>query len=117
MSTEVASDGGPISWRSSATPTQCARADELCTIIYDAHPCGCCWHITLDDGNVEDHSVAFCIGIANETPEQRKVRLRDPEGKYPCKTPDACREIGPIMLLMTEEQRARVRCMRSGRLM
>jgi hypothetical protein len=34
--------------------------------IYDRHPTGCCWHITLDDGNVSDDSVEFCTKNAAE---------------------------------------------------
>jgi len=28
--------------------------------VYETSPTGCCLHITLDDGNVEDHSLDFC---------------------------------------------------------
>ncbi len=28
--------------------------------IYDRHLCGCCWHIVLDDLNIDRESVQFC---------------------------------------------------------
>ena len=28
---------------------------------------GCCLHVVLDDGNIEDSSVEFCIGFAQES--------------------------------------------------
>lgn len=34
--------------------------------LYVRHGAGCCLHIVLDDGNVEDHSVDFCIKYAQE---------------------------------------------------
>lgn len=38
----------------------------LARAIYDKHAAGCCWHITLDDGNVKDDSVEFCAKNAAE---------------------------------------------------
>ena len=32
--------------------------------LYARHPAGCCLHIVLDDGNVDDDSVRFCVGYA-----------------------------------------------------
>lgn len=39
---------------------------ELSREIYRHHPCGCCWHIVLDDGNVRASDVAFCRKWAAE---------------------------------------------------
>ena len=33
----------------------------LVQALYARHSAGCCWHIVLDDGNVEDSSVAWVI--------------------------------------------------------
>lgn len=33
----------------------------VCRLLYAEHSAGCCLHIVLDDYNVEDHSVEFCI--------------------------------------------------------
>lgn len=32
----------------------------LALSIYKRNGVGCCWHITLDDGNLDNHNVAFC---------------------------------------------------------
>lgn len=29
--------------------------------VYQRHAAGCCAHLVLDDGNVEDHSAQFCL--------------------------------------------------------
>ena len=29
--------------------------------LYERHLAGCCLHIVLDDGNVEDSSVSYCL--------------------------------------------------------
>ena len=34
--------------------------------LYESHGAGCCLHIVLDDGNIEDSSVEFCIRYAEE---------------------------------------------------
>lgn len=34
--------------------------------IYRRHSAGCCLHLALDDGNIEDSSVDFCIRAAAE---------------------------------------------------
>lgn len=34
--------------------------------IYDHHGAGCCLHIAIDDGNLDDDDVDFCIGVARE---------------------------------------------------
>ncbi len=65
------------------------RVHQLFKSIYDRHPCGCCWHVVLDDGNNEDEHVRFCIEwAAEEHPEH-----------------EDCREIGPLLLRMSVEER------------
>lgn len=32
--------------------------------LYTRHAAGCCLHIVLDDGNIEDENVEFCIQYA-----------------------------------------------------
>lgn len=34
--------------------------------LYRHHSAGCCLHIVLDDGNVQDHSVQFCAEKAKQ---------------------------------------------------
>lgn len=34
--------------------------------IYAEHSAGCCWHIVLDDGNVEPSSIDLCFKTALE---------------------------------------------------
>ena len=34
--------------------------------LYARHSAGCCWHIVLDDGNVDDADVAWCVGWIRE---------------------------------------------------
>lgn len=34
--------------------------------LYERSPTGCCLHIVLDDGNIEDSHVQFCIEYAVE---------------------------------------------------
>lgn len=55
--------------------------------IFRRHPSGCCWHIVLDDGNVEDDNVAFCREKAKS-----------------CESED-CRALGPLMGVLTETER------------
>lgn len=75
------------------------RAEYLIRVIYSRNPCGCCWHVVVDDGNWEDHAVEFCAGRATTREE----------GGSPCETPDACRELGPILRAMPEERRRQLR--------
>lgn len=45
-----------------------AVAERIRRSIY-ARPdgeCGCCWHILLDDDNVEDEHANFCVDLARE---------------------------------------------------
>lgn len=70
------------------TPEDAKRVNDLCCRIYEGSCAGCCWHITLDDGNVEDLHVEFCIAEAAR------------EGH-----PD-CVALGPLMRAMTVAERA-----------
>jgi hypothetical protein len=36
----------------------------LARMIYERHGAGCCWHIVLDDQNIDDDDVEFCAGEA-----------------------------------------------------
>jgi hypothetical protein len=38
----------------------------LVRALYEVHPAGCCLHIVLDDGNVQDSNVQFCLDLAVE---------------------------------------------------
>lgn len=69
--------------------------------IYDAHPCGCCWHIVLDDGNIDDASVQFCADQAGTTRTYWGITSE-------CKTEGACEEIAPMLLAMSKTQRKKL---------
>ena len=43
--------------------------------LYERNPVGCCLHIVLDDGNVEDHSVEFCIDQAHDRGHEECLEL------------------------------------------
>jgi hypothetical protein len=62
--------------------------------IYDAHPCGCCWHIVLDDHNVDDDSVEYVSRYVLENKN--------------CRTPEACRALVPLMRRASKTQRSRL---------
>jgi hypothetical protein len=51
---------------------------------------GCCLHIVVDDGNVEDHSVKFCLNLAE------KAGHAD------------CAEVARLLLRMSKTQRTKV---------
>jgi hypothetical protein len=34
--------------------------------LYKRHGVGCCLHVCIDDGNVEDRSVQFCLDFAKQ---------------------------------------------------
>ena len=74
------------------TDAEKVQAHRLRERIYARHAAGCCWHITLDDGNVGDSSVEFCIKYAEENP---------------CGHPE-CRELGPLMRRMSLTQRLKM---------
>jgi len=39
---------------------------QLVDQIYDRHCAGCCLHITLDDGSVDDDHLDLCLKVAHE---------------------------------------------------
>lgn len=84
------------------SPADMRRAVALVRSIYERPDgiTGCCWHITLDDGNFEDHSVEFCA-------KQAQLEA-DPYPAYACGNPwphADCRELVPLMRQATDEQR------------
>lgn len=46
----------------------------LARLIRDTNPYGTL-HIVVDDGNMEDSSIDFCLGLPNLTDEERKLAL------------------------------------------
>lgn len=42
------------------------------------HPEGCCWHLVLADGNVDDGSVAFCAEEATQEAHEACMALIGP---------------------------------------
>lgn len=48
---------------------------------------GCCMHIVLDDGNIEDDSIRYCLERAQH---------------------DLCRQVATMMLQMTKTQRRKL---------
>ena len=77
---------GPIPDKPRDRP-QVPDAMPLVHSIYERHSAGCCMHIVLDDGNLEDGSIEFCRGIAEH---------------------DDCRRLADMMLQMTMSQRRRI---------
>ena len=71
----------------SATLEECRAAEKLRIDIYFRSLAGCCWHIVLDDKNIEDSFVQSCTRDAQH-----------PE----------CREIGPLILKMSPTQRRKL---------
>lgn len=67
-----------------------ARASQLHDEIYQRNCCGCCWHITFDDDNLDQGSVEFCI---------RQAALSQ--------HPD-CIEVGSLVLAMSLSQRKKL---------
>lgn len=68
----------------------------LVAVVYARHCAGCCAHILVDDGNVDDESAAYCLQRATEqghadcialctalaqmtTTQRRKVYRHNPE--------------------------------------
>lgn len=66
----------------------------LARAIYAEHAAGCCWHIVLDDNNVDDDSVAYCQAYA-------LINVL-------CRTRDACRALGPLMRRASRTQRKKL---------
>ena len=77
----------------SAPLSACLEAERLLEAIYDSPNggAGCCWHIVLDDNNIDDHSIAFCIDNA--------ARHGHPD----------CIAIGPLLAEMSRTQRGKLR--------
>lgn len=71
----------------SATLEECRAAEKLRIDIYFRSAAGCCWHIVLDDGNIEDSLVQSCMSDAQHI---------------------ECREIGPLILKMSPTQRRKL---------
>jgi hypothetical protein len=61
----------------------------LMKAIYERNCVGCCWHIVLDDDNIEDGHVEYCINYAAEKGHQD------------------CIALGPLMLSASRTQRLR----------
>ncbi len=75
---------------SQLTVDELKTATRLRRKIYQDHAAGCCWHIVLDDGNLEDSSVVFCIQQA----KQRGCTF--------------CMDLGPLVKRMSRTQRAKL---------
>lgn len=71
----------------SATLEECRLAHKLKKDIYFRSPAGCCWHVVLDDVNVEDSFVQYCARDASHV---------------------ECLEIGPLILKMSLTQRRKL---------
>lgn len=67
-----------------------ALMDKLAADAYERNGAGCCMHIVLDDGNVEDEHVRYCLGYAIE---------------MGCA---GCKRLAQLMLEVTPRERARV---------
>lgn len=59
--------------------------------IYARNPSGCCWHIVLDDANLDADDVAFCVKTAAD---EKCV---------------SCMALSPLMLRSTRTQRGKLR--------
>jgi hypothetical protein len=75
-----------------ARPSLIPLALPMVAKIYAHHAAGCCWHIVLDDYNVDNDSVDFCI----KHNEEEDCPL------------EACKQLGPIMLVMSKTQRLKL---------
>ena len=62
----------------------------LIDALYQRHSTGCCLHIVLDDGNVGEGSVLYCLNTARE------------------KNHKDCIELGEKLLLMSKTQRKKL---------
>jgi hypothetical protein len=75
-----------------------AEALVLARHIYQRHSAGCCLHIVLDDGNLEDDDVRFCI---------KQAARADAECQ---KSQDGwCGKLGEMLLPMSMAQRRELR--------
>jgi hypothetical protein len=66
----------------------------LAQAIYLHHAAGCCWHIVLDDRNVDDDSVSYCRAFA-------LINVL-------CRTRDECRALGDLMVRASRTQRKKL---------
>lgn len=66
------------------------EVNNLIDYIYEKSFTGCCLHITLDDYNIEDSSIRFCLKTAKE------VNHLD------------CYAIGLVLLTMSKTQRLKL---------
>ena len=78
----------------SATLDECRAAEKFREEIYSRHAAGCCWHVVLDDGNIETHLVEYTI--AHDVPS------------CPDSSPKDCANIGPLILKMSPTQRRKL---------
>lgn len=62
----------------------------LVQALYARHAAGCCLHIVLEDGNVDDASVEFCITEAS------------------ARAHDECHELAVLLGTMSRTQRAKL---------
>lgn len=67
-----------------------AEVVPLASAIYRRHGAGCCLHITLDDGNLRDADVKFCLDHAEKVGHVE------------------CAEVARKLLAMSKTQRGRV---------
>jgi hypothetical protein len=77
----------------SASIEECRRAHILKEEIYSYSGAGCCWHVVLDDRNVETTFVEHAI--SHDVPECRNIT-------------GSCKEIGPLILKMSITQRKKL---------
>ena len=61
--------------------------------LYRRHSAGCCWHIVLDDGNVGNDSVAWCVNYI--------------ETESTCRQPE-CRQLCDLLPKMSRTQRIKL---------
>lgn len=67
------------------------RVRPLVAAIYKRSVVGCCLHIAMDDGNVDDDDIEFCILQAQAAGH------------------DDCERVGGLLLQMSRTQRKKVR--------
>ena len=79
----------------SAPLEDCIAAHALMLAIESQMAAGCCWHILLEDGNVDDDDVRFCIDWAEGNGER-------------CRCPTSCRSIGGYLKAMSKTQRLKL---------
>lgn len=57
--------------------TEAERVEAVALVkgIYAANCVGCCCHIVLDDGNVKDNHIEYCLEVAKERNHPDCVRM------------------------------------------